>query len=109
MVSRSLKREPDFFDPASAALNVSEHVISTDNSRTKKYEQSKWEQKADLAVLNCTYMMHESNLAEYSSESQTSISKDSVSKVEAESSEGVNSTDSEKIFAHDRAIKVARL
>ncbi len=53
--------------------------------------------------------MQESNLAEFSSESQTSISKDSVSKGEAESSEGVNSTDSEKIFAHDRATKVARL
>ena len=54
-------------------------------------------------------MMHGSNLAEFSSESQTSNSKDSVSKVEAESSEGVDFTDSDKIFAHDRATKVARL
>ena len=109
MVPRSLKREPDYFNPASAALNVSGQVISTHNSRTKKYEQSKWEQKADLAVLNCTYMMNGSNLVEFSSVSQTSNSKDSVSKVETESSEGVDSTDSEKIFAHDRATKVARL
>ena len=54
-------------------------------------------------------MMHGSNLAKFASESQTSNSKDSVSKVEAENSEGFDSTDSEKIFAHDRATKVARL
>ena len=53
--------------------------------------------------------MHGSNLAEFAKESQTTNSKDSVSKVEAKSSEGVDSTDSEKIFAHDRVTKVARL